>query len=298
MKRFFFILLCAALLLAVPAAADVAYMPRDDFLEKHWKDCEYVSRWYWTNGGEGYVLAHKTPDSAEATPLPNGEKYYISSVYKGKWGVLEYDRDTLENKLSGGSSVSGWVLMSGMTADYDASAFEADHGREFGYDTVTVSFEGENVYIYKYPGSGEMVYELEQSFFREPISFSPTFTDPAGRKWGFCPYHYGLKSFWICLDDPHNAALPPDENCVTIVTRPAAAPAPQEDPAVTAEPEATAVPLPPGKTVELTPAADGDTLKQAANDNRGSGPYVLAGAAGVVVIAAAVLGAALKKRRK
>ena len=98
MKRCLFVILCAALLLALPAAADVAYMPEDSFLEKHREDCSYVGRWYWTNGAEGYVLAHKTPDSAEATPLPNGGKYYISSVYKGKWGVLEYDPGTLEKE--------------------------------------------------------------------------------------------------------------------------------------------------------------------------------------------------------
>ena len=101
MKRWFSLLLLIALLcvLALPAAADVAYMPRDNFLEKHWEDCRYENRWYWTNGEAGYVLAHKTPDSKAATPLPNGGKYYISNVYKDRWGVLEYDPDTLENSL-------------------------------------------------------------------------------------------------------------------------------------------------------------------------------------------------------
>ena len=100
MKRLFSLLLLIALLCApvLPAAADVAYMPRDNFLEKHWDDCRYESRWYYANGAEGYVLAHKTPDSKEATPLPNGGKYYISNIYKGEWGVLEYDPDTLEKE--------------------------------------------------------------------------------------------------------------------------------------------------------------------------------------------------------
>ena len=39
MKRLFTLLLACALLgaLAAPALADVAYMPRDRFLEKHWQ---------------------------------------------------------------------------------------------------------------------------------------------------------------------------------------------------------------------------------------------------------------------
>ena len=100
MKRLASLLVLAALIcaLALPAAADVAYMPRDNFIEKHWDECSYVNRWFWTNGEAGYVLAHKTPDSKEATPLPNGGKYYISNVYQGKWGVLEYDPGTLELK--------------------------------------------------------------------------------------------------------------------------------------------------------------------------------------------------------
>ena len=135
MKRLIMILLSAALLLtlALPLAADVAYLPRDNFIEKHWEDCKYENRWYYTNGAEGYVLAHKTPESSEATPLPNGGKYYISNVYKGEWGVLEYDPDTLENKLYNGS-VSGWVKMSEMLADYDVDAFYRDHRSEIVTD--------------------------------------------------------------------------------------------------------------------------------------------------------------------
>ena len=299
MKRCLFVILCAALLLALPAAADVAYMPEDSFLEKHREDCSYVGRWYWTNGEEGYVLAHRTPDSAEATPLPNGGKYYISSVYKGKWGVLEYDPGTLENKFGHGS-VSGWVDMAGMLADYSCQDFMTEHSAELVQTDEELNWDGaENIFAYKYPGSGGVTITLPADRFHgDPIPFSTCFTDPAGRRWGYCGYLYGSRDLWICIDDPGNDSLPPDENCVTIVTRPAAATAPPDDPSVTAEPEPTAAPTPAGKTVELTPAADEAALKQAAKDNRGSGPYVLAGAGGVVVIAAAVLAAALRKRRK
>ena len=309
MKRLIMILLSAALLLtlALPLAADVAYLPRDNFIEKHWEDCKYENRWYYTNGAEGYVLAHKTPESSEATPLPNGGKYYISNVYKGEWGVLEYDPDTLENKLYNGS-VSGWVKMSEMLADYDADAFYRDHRSEIVTDgDAELEIDSDStVYLYKYPGSGIVTDELNGGWIGEPLWFNTLFTDPAGRKWGYCNYYYGYRDFWVCLDDPCNNALAPDENCVTIVTRPAAgtpteAPetetptqAPTEAPAATEAPK----PGPAGKTVELTPPADKKTLDQAAKENRGSGPYIAAGAGGVVVIAAAVLAAALKKKKK
>ena len=309
MKRLFSLLLLAALLCALtaPAAADVAYLPRDDFIEKHWSDCKYENRWYYTNGAEGYVLAYKSPESSEATPLPNGGKYYISNVYKNKWGVLEYDKDTLENSMVNGS-VSGWVKMSDMVADYDNEAFMADHQKELVYEhtaleSVTLELDADKtVYLYKYPGSGIVQLEVEHDWMRETVNmFSALFTDPAGRLWGYCAYHYGWRDFWICIDDPHNGALPPDENCVSVVTRPAAG-APTETPAEATEPTEAPTPAetpaPAGKTVELTPAADGATLQQAAKDHRGSGPYLAAGGAGVVVIAAAVLVAALRKKKK
>ena len=302
MKRFASLLLLLALLgaLALPAAADVAYMPRDSFIEKHWQDCSYENRHYWTNGEAGYVLAHKTPDSAEATPLPNGGIYYISNVYKGRWGVLEYDPDTLENRLWN-DSVSGWVDMLEMVADYDNVSFMADHASELSDGSEELEFTAsQNVACYKYPGSGVVTETLEGAHVRGTLDFSTLFTDPAGRKWGYCGYYYGHRNLWVCLDDPFNAALEPDENCVTIVTRPAAPPAETAAPAQTPAPDPaqTQTPAGAGKTVELTPAADEQTLQQAAKDNRGAGPYLLAGGGGVVIIAAAVLIAAMRKKRK
>ena len=345
MKRLFTLLLACLLLcaLAVPALADVAYMPRDRFLEKHWEDCRYENRWYYANGPEGYVLAHKTPDSATATPLPNGGKYYISNVYRGEWGVLEYDKETLTNNLGNGS-VSGWVRMSEMVPDYDNDAFESDHWSEFIMDSAELELaEDSTAYGYKYPGSGIVVDEFSGQYYREPLQLSPLFTDPAGRTWGFMGYYYGRHNCWICIDDPANDALAPDENCVTVVTEapstptqaptptdvptPTAAPTeepvpepisepdptPSEAPAPTAEPtpseapaetpdkptvpSETPAPSPAGKTVELTPPADKDTLDQAAKDNRGAGPYIAAGAAAVVIVAAAVLVSTLKKKK-
>lgn len=296
MKRIFtFLLLAAALCaLALPAAADIAYLPRDNFIEKHWDECSYMNRWFWTNGSDGYVLAHNTPDSKDATPLPNGGKYYISNVYQNKWGVLEYDPDTLENALVNGS-VSGWVDMDEMVADYDNASFHADHASALRDETAELALDkARTLYCYKYPGSGEVTEEIADGWWDDGmvLNLSPLFTDPAGRTWGEIGYFYGIRNCWVCIDDPYNGALPPDENCVTVATSAQATPEPAETPA----PAETSAPA--GKTVALTPAADDATLQQAAKDNRGSGPYLAAGAGGVVVVAAAVLAAALRKKRK
>ena len=297
-KRLFSLLLLAALLcaLAVPAAADVAYMPRDNFVEKHFQECRRESRWYWTNGAAGYVLAHKTPESKEATPLPNGGKYYISNIYQDRWGVLEYDPETLENRLSNGS-VSGWVDMDEMVVDYDNQSFMADHAAELVSDPAELELHDDTVVCsYLYPGSGELLDTLQGWWSDgEVLSLSPVFTDPAGRRWGLCGYFYGHRDFWVCIDDPGNAELPADENHVAVVTRDAA-PAPTEAPEPTQAPSPT--PAPAGKTIELTPPADDAAMQQAAKENGGSGPYLLAGAGGVIVVAAAVLAAALKKRKQ
>ena len=258
MKRFFTLLLACLLLaaLAAPALADVAYMPRDNFYEKHYKECSYLSRWYWTNGPEGYVLAHKTPGSAEATPLPNGGLYYVSYLYNDRWGVVEFDKDTLEHSSSAGNA-SGWVDIHEMVADYDNDAFEADHRAELNSGAqVELKLEFDDVaYGYKYPGSGIVTKEFSgQTYWRDPFLLSPLFTDPAGRTWGYVGYNYGRHNCWICIDDPFNGALAPDENAVTFVA--AAAPTTPEPPAPTEAPTPTAAPTPepPAPTAAATVA--------------------------------------------
>lgn len=189
MKRFVFLIALAALLaaLAMPAAADVAYMPRDDFLMKHMEECRYENRWYYTNGEEGYVLAHKSPESADATPLPNGNRYLITNIYQGSWGVLEYDPKTLENSEASGC-VAGWVELEQMVAEYDNTAFRADHAAELTeYDEQLKLAKDQTAYAYKYPGSGVVIAEISGEW-SEAISFQQAFTDPAGRKWGYCGY--------------------------------------------------------------------------------------------------------------
>lgn len=268
MKRFFSTVLAMLLLaaLAVPALADVAYMPPDNFLEKHMEDCNHENRTWYTNGEEGYVLVYSTPTGGAEVAVPNGLGYSVSWTYdNGKWGCIEYDPQDPSVSMWGGAS--GWVKMEEMTAAYDARAFDEDHAAEYK-TTEPVALEvppDGTIYGYKYPGSGIVVDKLGGDWANDPLEFTTLFTDPAGRDWGYIGYYRGHRNFWVCLDEPDNPRLEADENFKEAVTIPAAEPAVMEA------------------------AMKGAKMPTA---------YLYAGAAGVVVIAAAVLFAAIRKKKK
>lgn len=261
--------LLLVLTLAVPALADVLYEPNDDFYEKHYRDCDYENRVYYTNGNHGYVTVYASPTGSGRDAIANGVAFLIYWTYDGgKWGCIEYDPDSRQAAYQ--NSVSGWVKMSDMVCDYDSQAFMDDHSGEFVGEERSFQpdrTEGEAVYAYKYPGSGVVRDKMDwDMIWSEPLSFSAVFTDPAGREWGYCGYHYGFRDFWVCLSDPYNGALAADENYV--------------DPLASA-----------------TPAADPDTVAKAASAARTPSVYLIAGIGGVVVIAAAILTAAVKRKR-
>lgn len=261
--------LLLVLALAVPALADVAYGPNDDFYEKHRDDCDYENRSYYTNGTEGYVTVYASPTGSGRDAIPNGGRFWVSWTYDGgAWGCIEYDPET--KGAAGIDGTSGWVKMSDMVCDYDSQAFMDDHAGEIIREERSAQpsqADGDAVYAYKYPGSGVVRDKMDwDMIWSEPLSFSAVFTDPAGREWGYCGYHYGFRDFWVCLSDPYNGALEADENYV--------------DPLASA-----------------TPAADPDTVAKAASAARTPSVYLIAGIGGVVVIAAAVLAAAVKRKR-
>lgn len=261
--------LLLVLALAAPAQADVLYEPNDDFYEKHYRDCDYENRVYYTNGAEGYVTVYASPTGGGRDAIANGVAFLIYWTYDGgKWGCIEYDPDSRQAAYQ--NSVSGWVKMSDMVCDYDSQAFMDDHSGEFVGEERSFQpdrTEGEAVYAYKYPGSGIVRDKMDwDMIWQEEMSFSAMFTDPAGREWGYCGYHYGHRDFWVCLSDPYNGALEADENYV--------------DP-----------------LANVTPAADPDTVVKAASAARSPSVYLIAGIGGVVVIAAAILAAAVKRKR-
>lgn len=249
MKRLLSLLLIALTLcaLAAPAAADVLFEPDDAFYRRHSDECEPENRSYYANGAEGYVLVYSSPTGDAVDALPNdGEAHYVTWTWNGEWAYLP----------------EGWVRLADLALRYDSISFSADHAAEISEadETLTIGAE-DTVWAYRYPGSGDAVEQLP----RGELYFSALFTDSAGRRWGYFGYYMGIRGYWVCLDDPANGELPPDENAVAPKTG---------------------------------PAADAATMKRALTEAKRPTAYLYAGAACVAVIAAAVITVVVKKRKK
>ncbi len=266
MKRCLSALLAAVLLLglSVSALADVAFEPNDNFYARHRSECRYESRSYYTNGAEGFVLVYGSPVGEARDALPNGTLIHIYYTYDdGAWGQTEYRDGSADD---GSSRRAGWVRMSDMVVDYDSRAFYEEHADEFFIKEATLTPRADAViYGYKYPGSGIVVDELDGAWAVDELYFKELFTDSAGREWGPVGYYYGRRDFWVCLDDPFNGTLEADENYHEVRTVPAG-----------------------------TQEAAADALRAA----RAPTLYLYAGAAAVVVLAAAVLTAALWRKKR
>lgn len=197
-------LLCC-MLWALPAQADVIWVPQDSFYEQHSSECEYVGRTFTANGPDGEVILYESPVSArEVDRWENGFAVYISFTYEDEsgtvWGVYgEYGDQT------------GWMPMEYMDVVYDSLSFE----EEFAADIEQQSGEldgqylGRDVWFWSYPGAAEG-YETE---IRDHVpEYYMTYTDSQGHAWGKVGYYFGDRNFWICLDQPDAAfdALYPD----------------------------------------------------------------------------------------
>ena len=287
MKRWMIILLLVLLLcaLAIPAAADLVILPDNNFYKSHRSECVSEDRAYYANGPEGYVLAYTSPESPDGKPLRNGEAFHVSNIYQNRWGLVAYNARTMDRQnMSESNRAYGWVDLNEMVADYDGISFAADHAAEI----VETNLELDtglfgSAACYKYPGSGIVVDRPEIGWLqRNMTAFTAKFIDPAGRTWGYVPKsYYHRDAWWICLDAPNDASLPPDENCVEIVRHGEV-------------PKLGAV----GKVIELNPAADEATLRSAARTHSGVRPYGIACAVGMVIVAAAVLFTTLRRRAR
>ena len=268
MKRFFTALLALMLLcaLTVPVLADVAYEPDDAFFRRHSGECRHENRAYYTNGAEGFVLVYGSPTGDAEAALPNGYNYWIYYTYKDEWGYLEYDPDDPDSE-NWREFVSGWVKLADMTADYDYRAFDAEHGSEISEADVRLEApRSSTVFFYKYPGSGIVTDKIKVDWVTvDGPSFTRVFTDSAGRDWGYIGYYCGYRNIWVCIDDPCNPELPPDENY---------------------------------RAVNIVPVAAAGVMESALSAAKRPTAYLYAGAAGVVVIAAAVLVFVIRKKKR
>ena len=199
MRRFYGILLAVltAVLLTVPATADVLWEPEDAFYQAHTEDCTLLQRSFYTNGAAGYVNFYASPESSSVTgQMENGEKLYVYWQYED-WGYVEEE---------------GWVVLSDLQLIYDYLSFEEEYGDQFlPYDVETCGplldeWTGDTLALWPYPGAAEVSYVWQDAGDAmadlKEYGFSSIFVDEEGLTWGFCGYLYGNRNFWVCLDAP------------------------------------------------------------------------------------------------
>lgn len=238
MKRKLLALLTVLLLLAAmatPAFADVLWMPRENVSYDY---DEVLNRAFLANGGDGYVTVYTAPDSmSKVTNLANGTRFYVVYTREDKdgslWG-LGY-----EAVIDG---AEGWVPLADMALIYDYISFEEDHSHEFqkydgSGDHLTEAFS------YSYPGGVRIsnVKGMEGGAYTLAEGFQNLYTDENGLRWSYIGYYYGLKNFWICIDDPMNENLGVETYLTVDQVR--NAPDAELTPAVADVPDTSAVPL-------------------------------------------------------
>lgn len=256
MKRFLSLMLAVllSLSLAAPAYADIIFEPSDSFYESHMDECDYYNRSCYANGQKGYVEVYSSPKSSRVEAvIPNGVLYWISWSWNG-WGYIEYNPDNLNGSYG---DKSGWIKLDELFLRYDSTSFFEEHSSEIAEGQATLEISESDVfYAWLYPGSGELIRELSAYNGDDTIEFSQLYTDSAGRLWGYLSYFYGRVNAWVCISEPENAELAPDENL---------------------------------REPELIPAADEASLAAAQKSAGSVQVYIIICAVAVVIIAAGLL---------
>ncbi len=260
-----------ALLLSLSTFADVAYTPRDDFYEEHYRGCVGLELYHFTNGAEGYVVAYSSPTGDPEVVIPNGREYFVSVIWTsdedGKtWGCIEYDPDTLEISYAFQGGESAWVDMSSMYRRYDSVMFMTEHESELQHSHYNIYVEeGRELLAYRYPGSGIIEYRFPYiEDIENTMSTEYLYTDTEGREWGYVGYHYGRVNAWICISEPYTE-------------------------------------LPAGaeyREPELIPAASESEMEAALDEVSGVSAQLIVGTVGVIAIAAAIVIYTVLKKRK
>lgn len=203
MKRKFFTLFLSAMLLlalAVPAFADVIWIPEDEFFRSH--ECDRVDRPYETAGLDGKVTVFSEPGGREVSALKNGKQVTIQYTWEGNgasWGYLSY--------WDGEQTIEGWIPMDDMTQVYDSQSFFSDYAEEI-QETDPVPVDFHEAVLYSYP-NGPVVSTLKEDRDYQSFDelFTQIYTDKEGLRWSYVGYYMGRQSSWICLDDPMNEEL-------------------------------------------------------------------------------------------
>ena len=212
LQRIVLFVLLAGLLAAPAVYADLIIEPRgDSFYNTHGAECNYLYRQYTANGVSGYVSFYKSPlKNTVQENVFNGETFSCSFLYTDEsgavWGGVNDDQNY---------SLRGWVRLSDCVAVPDYLSFAEAHRSEFiSYDGAydDTLHQADRVVLWKYPGSGVIVYEADNDWFDEKGAdyFSQCYRDGDGRFWAYVGYCYGIRNTWLCLSDPQSTDIPAD----------------------------------------------------------------------------------------
>ena len=255
-------LILTVLMLSVTVHADVIYEPYDDFYFEHRAECTYVNRSFTAAGPNGTVTLYVDPlNPAVEKTYPNGTVFTVSYAYKSpegvSWGCCDMWQD----------GITGWAPMEYLELSYEGISFEDEYADSFvpvegSLDAATITNGA--ICFWLYPGSETVdTIEVWDDYLPE---YYYIYTDADGVRWGQCGYYYGIRNYWINLDDPSGVPQVP----------------------MTTEREETTAETFPEPSVEST-----EEIKPAGN-NLKTGLIV---AVAAVVIVTAVLLILLKKKR-
>ena len=269
-RRFFALFIIFALSLSIGAHADVVSVPDVDFFYDHSEECEIHNKVYYTNGTDGYVIGYSTPTGKGKVAIPNGKELFVSALWLGDrsgtiWGCIEYEPESFEYSINGEDA---WVDMSSMYRRYESDSFMAEHASAISSEEYVLRLnKGDKVFVYSYPGSGEIHGWISEngidSDYRD-ISLNALYTDTENRRWGHLSYYQGFRDLWVCIDEPDTE-------------------------------------LPAGAEyheLQLITAASAEELENVSLPDGGLSGSVIAGAVGLLVIAAAVVAYIVLKNRR
>ena len=192
-----YMVLFSILLCGQTVQADVIWEPDNTFYEKHRDECEMVDRSFVANGPNGKVIVYKSPENPiEVDSMQNGDTTWITWTYTDADGVVWGFPNNSE---------SGWVPMDYMNVIYDYISFEEEHVNEFVQETGNVdeSYMGKRIFLWNYPGSEDFTeLDLSGDWATWMPEYNTTYVDEEGRTWAYCVYYYGMRNFWVCLDNP------------------------------------------------------------------------------------------------
>lgn len=209
MKRFLTCMtaLLTFLSLGAAARADILWEPDNTFYEKHREECTYNGRSYYANGAEGFVTLYDAPGgSAVTAQYENGTALCVYWQYQD-WGCITVWDET---------QLNGWVPMSDLYLIYDYISFEEAWGSHFrAYDGEFADYEakeGDEFWLWEHPNAygPKSTLKVDQNIMDAlqgrgdwaNSAISHVYTDRNDETWGFVGYLYGMRNFWILLDNP------------------------------------------------------------------------------------------------